>query len=409
MPIYQYKGRNQQGELITGQLEAVSSSETATHLMNTGITPIDIHEQQQQQPNVLDNLKLSLFNPPPDITELLMFSRQMATLLKAGISILPALRGLQIHMTHAGMATALGEIADDLESGHSLAASMQKHPRIFSNLFSSMVNVGENTGQLDQAFLQIHQYLEIDKETHDRIKEAIRYPIFVLIAMAIAVAVINLFVIPAFATVFASFGSELPWATKILMTTSEFSINYWQYIAVAIIAAVFASKNYLKTEKGQYQWDHYKLKIPLVGDIIKRATLARFSRAFSMAFRAGVPITQTLIIVSRAVDNTFIEKRVLSMRDGLEHGESLTQTAIASNLFTPLVLQMISVGEDTGAVDDMLDEVANFYEREVDYDTKQLSSAIEPIMIVVIGVMVLILALGVFLPMWDLAGAAFGR
>jgi MSHA biogenesis protein MshG len=409
MPIYQYKGRNQQGELITGQLDAVSSSETATHLINTGITPVDIHEQEQQQPNVLDNFIKSFFNPPPDITELLMFSRQMATLLKAGISILPALRGLQTHMTHAGMAEALGEIADDLESGHSLAASMQNHPRIFSSLFTSMVNVGENTGQLDRAFLQIYHYLEVDKETRDRIKEAIRYPIFVFIAMAIAVAMINLFVIPAFANVFAGFGSGLPWATKILMTTSEFSINYWHYIAVAIIGLLIIIKNYLKTEKGLYQWAHYKLKIPLVGDIIKRATLARFSRAFSMAYRAGVPITQTLVIVSRAVDNTYIEKRILSMRDGLEHGESLTQTAIASNLFTPLVLQMISVGEDTGAVDDMLDEVANFYEREVDYDTKQLSSAIEPIMIVVIGVMVLILALGVFLPMWDLAGAAFGR
>ncbi|OUR64711.1 MSHA biogenesis protein MshG [Methylophaga sp. 42_25_T18] len=409
MPIYEYKGRNPQGEVVKGQLEGTSTSEIASHLMNTGITPIDIHELVVQQTDALQNLQQALFNRAPDINELLMFSRQMATLLKAGISILPALRGLTSHMTHAGMANALEDIANDLESGHTLAASMQQHPRIFSTLFASMVNVGENTGQLDQAFLQIHQYLEIDKETKDRIKAATRYPIFVFIAMAIAMGVINLFVIPAFASVFAGFGSDLPWATKILMTTSEFSINYWHYILVALVILIVSGKHYLNSEKGQYQWDRYKLKIPLVGSIIERATLSRFARAFSMAFRAGVPITQTLVIVSRAVDNTFIEKRILSMRDGLEHGESLTQTAIASNLFTPLVLQMISVGEDTGAVDDMLDEVANFYEREVDYDTKQLSSAIEPIMIAVIGVMVLILALGVFLPMWDLAGAAFGR
>lgn len=409
MPIYEYKGRNQQGEAVNGQFEASTSSETATHLMNTGITPIDIHELAAEQEKPLSSLKRSLLNRTPDINELLMFSRQMATLLKAGISILPALRGLRAHMTHVGMGEALEDIANDLESGHSLAASMQQHPHIFSSLFASMVNVGENTGRLDEAFLQIHQYLEVDKETRERIKAAIRYPIFVFIAMAIAVAVINLFVIPAFANVFASFGSDLPWATQILMSTSEFSINYWQVILLTMIGMAVVVKNYLKTDKGKYQWDRYKLRIPLVGDIIKRATLSRFARAFSMAFRAGVPITQTLVIVSKAVDNTFIEKRILSMRDGLEHGESLTQTAVASNLFTPLVLQMISVGEDTGSVDDMLDEVANFYEREVDYDTKQLSSAIEPIMIVVIGVMVLILALGVFLPMWDLAGAAFGR
>ena len=409
MPIYEYKGRNQQGEAINGQFEAASSSETATHLTNIGITPIDIIELKTPQSNDLESYTQSLFTRPPDINVLLMFSRQMATLLKAGIAILPALRGLKSHMTHAGMAIALEEVAIDLESGRSLASAMQQHPDIFSSLFVSMVNIGENTGQLDQAFLQIHQYLEIDKETRDRIKTAIRYPIFVFVAMAIAVAIINLFVIPAFASVFASFGSELPWATKILMATSEFTINYWHFIVIGIIASVVAGKNYLKTDQGQYQWGRYKLRIPLVGGIIERATLSRFSRAFSMAFRAGVPITQTLVIVSKAVDNSFIEQRILAMRDGLEHGESLTQTAIASKLFTPLVLQMISVGEDTGAVDDMLDEVANFYEREVDYDTKQLSSAIEPIMIAVIGVMVLILALGVFLPMWDLAGAAFGR
>ncbi len=409
MPIYEYKGRNPQGEVVNGQLEGTSSSEIATHLINTGITPVDIHELVTKQTDALQNLKHSLFNRAPDINELLMFSRQMATLLKAGISILPALRGLKTHMTHAGMADALEKIANDLESGHSLAAAMQQHPHIFSTLFTSMVNVGENTGQLDRAFLQIHQYLEIDKETRDRIKAAIRYPIFVFISMAIAVGVINLFVIPAFANVFAGFGSDLPWATKILMTTSEFSINYWHYILIGLVVLSIAGKHYLKSEKGQYKWDHYKLKIPLVGSIIEWATLSRFARAFSMAFRAGVPITQTLVIVSRAVDNTFIEQRILSMREGLEHGESLTQTAIASNLFTPLVLQMISVGEDTGSVDDLLDEVATFYEREVDYDTKQLSSAIEPIMIAVIGVMVLVLALGVFLPMWDLAGAAFGQ
>lgn len=409
MPTFEYKGRNQQGEAITGKFEANSSSETANHLINIGITPIDIAEIKPQQPDIIETLTQSLFNKPPDINDLIMFSRQMATLLKAGIPILSALKGLTTHMTHKGMAAALHAISADLESGRSMAGSMQKYPRIFTPLFASMVNIGENTGQLDRAFQHIYQYLEIDKETNDRIKAAIRYPIFVLVAMAIAIGIINLFVIPAFAKVFAGFGSELPWATKILMATSEFSVNYWHLILMVLVIAAISLRSYLRTDKGCYQWDKYKLQLPLIGSIIERATLARFSRAFSMAFRAGVPITQILVIVSRAVDNSFIERRVLDMRSGLEHGESLTQTAAASHMFTPLVLQMISVGEDTGSVDDMLDEVANFYEREVDYDTKKLSSAIEPIMITVIGIMVLILALGVFLPMWDLGGAAMGR
>lgn len=409
MPLYQYTGRNQQGEMVTGELEATTTSDTASHLINIGITPVEIHLKDSEKIDILENLKTTLFSQPPDINELIMFSRQMATLLKAGISILPALHGLKSHMTNISLANAIDDVASDLEGGRSLAGSLQKFPDIFPSLFISMVNVGENTGLLDQSFRQIHKYLEIDKETQDRIKAAMRYPMFVIIAMVIAMIIINIFVIPSFSQVFANFGSELPWATQLLMSTSSFTVNYWKFLLMVLVVGLMILKRYVQTDTGQYQWDRYKLKIPLIGSIIERATLARFSRAFAMAFRAGVPITQTLAIVGQAVDNSYIEKRVLSMRDGLEHGESLTQTAIASSLFTPLVIQMISVGEETGAVDDMLDEVANFYEREVDYDTKRLSSAIEPILITVIGIMVLILALGVFMPMWDLSGAALGH
>lgn len=409
MTTFQYKGRNAKGESVSGELEADSNNDAASHLINIGITPITINETAAEADDLLEKVQDVFNNRKPDANELIMFSRQMHTLLKAGISILPTLQGLKAHMNNKGMKRAIGDIATDLEAGRSLAGSMQKHPHIFSTLFISMINVGENTGQLDLAFQHIYKYLEIDKETKDRVKEALRYPSFVIVAMTLAVGIINLFVIPQFAKVFAGFNAELPWATKTLMSTSQFTVDYWQYILLAIAAITIGVRAYLKTEQGLYKWDRYKLHIPLVGNIINRATLARFSRAFSMAFRAGVPITQTLVIVSKAVDNTFIEQRVLSMRDGLEHGESLTQTAIASDLFTPLVLQMISVGDKTGSVDVMLDEVADFYEREVEYDTKKLSSAIEPIMITAIGIMVLILALGVFLPMWDLGSVAMAR
>jgi MSHA biogenesis protein MshG len=206
--------------------------------------------------------------------------------------------------------------------------------------------------------------------------------------------------------VFESFGSELPLATKLLMSSSQFAVNYWQYLIGAIFVGILGVKHYLKTQEGLFIWHRYKLQIPILGKIIEKATLARFSRSFAMSAKAGVPITQILLIVSQAVDNKYMEKKILNMRSGLEHGESLTQTANNSKLFTPLVMQMIAVGEESGAVDEMLDEVATFYEKEVDYDTKQLSSAIEPIMITVIGFIVLTLALGVFLPMWDLSSAA---
>lgn len=406
MSLFQYKGRNPKGEPVKGELEANSTSDVANHLINIGLTPIEINKAKTEEENALDQIRDALESKVPEPTELIMFSRQMSTLLKAGISILPTLRGLRTHMTHKGLRTAVGEISSDLEAGRSLSGSMQNYPHLFSNLFISMISVGENTGRLDQAFYQIYKYLEIDKETKDRIKEALRYPSMVIIAMAIAMAIINLFVIPQFVAIFEGFNAELPWATKILIATSKFTVNYWHLIVLGLVVTFMLIRAYVKTEKGKYQWDRRKLKMPLIGTIINRATLARFSRSFSMTFRAGVPITQTLVIVSKAVDNSFIEQRVLSMRTGLEHGESLTQTAIASELFTPLVLQMIAVGDESGSVDDMLDEIAHFYEREVEYDTKKLSSAIEPILLAFIGAMVLVLALGVFLPMWDLGRAA---
>jgi MSHA biogenesis protein MshG len=409
MPLFHYKGRNKAGDIVTGEFEAESTDQTASHLINIGISPVNIDPVEDKKDDVLAVLKSLNIEKKPQINDLIMFSRQMATLLNAGIAILPALNGLKAHMEHAGLSAALGDLASDLENGRALAGSMQNFPNIFPPLFTSMINVGENTGQLGPAFAQISQYLEVDRETQDQIKTATRYPTFVMIALVIAMVIINLFVIPSFTSVFAGFGSELPWATQLLIATSDFTVNYWHLILLAAIVNIMGLNAYLKTEDGKYKWDRFKLRLPLVGTIIERATLARFSRAFSMAFRAGVPITQTLTIVSKAVDNSYLERQIMSMRDGLEHGESLTQTAIASGLFTPLVLQMISVGEETGAVDDMLDEVANFYEREVEFDTKKLSSAIEPIMITVIGVIVLILALGIFLPMWDLGGAAMGR
>lgn len=410
MPLFQYTGRNKAGDVITGEFEAPSSNETANHLINSGITPINIEAADtENKDDAMAVLKGLQVEKKVQLNDLIMFSRQMATLLKAGISILPALNGLKTHMEHPALSAAIEELANDLENGRTLSGSMQRFPKVFPPLFVSMVNVGENTGQLDKAFFQIHQYLEVDKETQDQIKSAMRYPTFVIIALVIAMVIINLFVIPSFDSVFAGFGSELPWATKILMATSNFTVNYWQLLIVFSFVSFAGVKAYINTEVGRYKWDKLKLGLPLVGSIVERATLARFSRAFSMASKAGVPITQTLAIVGRAVDNSYLEKRILAMREGLEHGESFTQTAIASNLFTPLVLQMISVGEDTGAVDEMLDEVATFYEREVEFDTRKLSSAIEPIMITVIGVIVLILALGIFLPMWDLGGAAMGR
>ena len=187
------------------------------------------------------------------------------------------------------------------------------------------------------------------------------------------------------------------------MGTSDFFVEWWPLLLVTIICAFIGAKAYVQTENGRYQWDRYKLKIPLAGDIIFRSTLARFSRSFSMGLKSGVPLIQSLVVVSRSVGNEYVSDKIIGMREGIERGESLTRTAGLTKMFTPLVIQMLSVGEETGKVDDMMEEVADYYDREVDYDIKNLSASIEPILIVAIGIMVLILALGVFLPLWDMS------
>jgi len=402
MPGFFYKGRGSGGALVEGEIEAGSMSAVAAQLTNVGVIPIDIREKKAA--NEFGASIMAYINTKaPDLDDLILFSRQMYTLMKAGVPMVRSFTGLIQSTRNVQMVKAQKDILSNIESGRDLSGSMGRYSNIFSSLYISMINIGENTGRLEESFFRIAQYLEREKETRERIKAALRYPIIVVVAIAIAIAIINIWVIPAFAGLFAKAGVELPWQTRLLMGTSAFFVAWWPLMLSAIVGGIIGFKLYIKSERGRYVWDRFKIKIPLVGDIIRRATLARFARAFSMALTSGVPLIQALTVVSRAVDNEYIGEHVLNMRTGIERGEAITRTATQSRMFTPLVLQMMAVGEETGQVDDMMTEVADFYEREVDYDIKNLSAAIEPILIVAIGVMVLILALGVFLPLWDMA------
>lgn len=405
MPTFQYTGRNKQGQAVNGSLEANSSDAAATQLLNTGITPLNIEQNQAKEKSTSLNFDFSK-NKKPTLDDLVLFSRQMYTLMRAGVPIIRAITGLADTTRNQVLQQALQNVRQEIEGGHELSTALAQHPDIFSHLFISMVQVGENTGNLDEVFLQISSYLDREKNTRDQIKAAMRYPSFVILAITIAMFIINMFVIPTFAKVFAGFNAELPLPTQILISISNFTVNYWYIIFGSLLIAYFSFRHYIKTDKGHWQWDRFITRVPIIGSIILRATLSRFARSFSMALSAGVPLVTGLALVSRAVDNVYIGEHIADMRTGIERGDTLTRTAAATEMFTPLIIQMLTVGEETGNVDDMLVEVADFYDREVDYDVKNLTSAIEPILIIFIGIMVLVLALGVFLPMWDLAGAA---
>jgi len=272
-----------------------------------------------------------------------------------------------------------------------------------------MIRVGEMTGRLDLIFMRLFEHLAFEKDMRAKIKAALRYPTFVVIALAAALVVINIMVIPAFAKVFNAFHTELPLMTRILIGFSNFCIDYWWAMLGGMIALVLGLRAFVGTPGGKLFWHQYKLRLPIVGSTINKATLARFSRAFSLALSSGLPVIQAFGVVSQVVDNAWMAVKLEQMRRGVERGESILRTAAAARIFTPIVLQMIAVGEESGSVDELLLEVAQMYEREVNYELDNLSARIEPILIVCLGVMVLVLALGIFLPIWDLSSAMLGK
>lgn len=408
MPVFSYKGRSSRGDMVQGSLEGADSSVIADQLINTGITPIEIKisrnsASKSDEPSWWKKLSQDKSVEP---IEVMLFSRQMYTLLKAGVPIMRALAGLQESTQNQLFAIMIQDLRESLDSGRELSTAMRRHPKVFSHFYVSMVQVGEMTGMLDQTFLRLYEHLEFEKEMSERIKSALRYPTFVVIAMAIALVIVNLFVIPAFAKVFEGFHTELPLMTKVLLGFSHFMLASWPILLAALIGAVVGFRSWVKTVDGRYKWDRYKFELPIAGPIIKKATLARFARSLALSFKSGIPIVQALNTVGMVVDNEYMRSKVEQMRDGVERGESILRTAHATGVFNPTVMQMIAVGEETGDMDGLMFEVAGMYERDVEYEVKNLSAQIEPVMIVGLGAMVLVLALGIFLPMWDLGKAA---
>ncbi|KFC65159.1 type II secretion system F family protein [Massilia sp. LC238] len=408
MPYFSYKARNAAGELLQGILEGADSGAVADQLFGSGATPIEINPSRKgpASKDGGEGWLARLQEKKVTSMDVQLFSRQIYTLLKSGVPIMRGLAGLQESSINKSFGRVIKDLRESLDSGRELSSAMTRHPKVFNTFYLSMVRVGEMTGRLEEVFLRLFDHLEFDRDMRERVKTAMRYPTFVVIAMAIAMVIVNVFVIPQFAAVFKSFNAELPLMTRILLSTSNFTVAYWPAMAAMLGGAVFGFKAWVATPNGRLAWDKHKLRLPIAGKIIHKATMARFARSFALSTRSGVPIVQALTVVAQTADNAYLSSRIEGMRDGVERGESILRTSIAANVFTPIVLQMIAVGEESGSLDDLMDEIAQMYEREVDYELKTLSSQIEPILITFLGVMVLILALGIFLPIWDLGKAA---
>jgi MSHA biogenesis protein MshG len=404
---FSYKGRASDGRLVNGRAAGESVDQVAQRLIATGVIPLEIAALGVVAGSLdFEKLGRRLGLGRVTITDLVMFSRQMYTITRAGIPLLRGLRGMIASTHNAILHEALEDILESLEGGRDLAASFARHPQIFPTLYVSIVGVGEATGTLDKSFQRLTEYLTQEQKMHDSVKGAVRYPIIVMITIALAVAFLSTFVIPKFAPVFAQLKGDLPLPTRMLLGSSTLVREYWMYSIGVVAACVFGVRRYLATVDGRYKWDRFKLRIPVMGKLMYEAMLSRLNRSMAISLAAGMPMTQTLAVIARSSGNVFVSEKIRLLASSVERGESLHRSATASGMFSPLVLQMIAIGEETGALPELLDEAAGYYEREVDHAVKNLSSSIEPILIVVVGGMVLVLALGIFMPLWEVISKA---
>ena len=407
MPSFAYTARNAGGEKVNGVADALTAAALADQLAGLGIVALDIQPAAAPGPGA--DLMRRLRERPPGHLEVMLFSRQIHTLLRSGVPIMRALGGLQESAQSPDMKRVIKDVRESLDTGRELSASLARQPDAFSPFYLAMVRVGELTGRLEEVFLRLFQHMEFEREVREKVKSALRYPSFVVAVMALAITVVNLWVIPAFAKVYRGMDAQLPVLTEALIGFSDFMVANWLLLLLGAVGAAALARWWVSTPGGRLAWHRLKLRLPVAGRIVRKATLARFARSFALAARSGVPIVQALTVVAQTVDNDYIAGRIAAMREGVERGESVLRSAVASGVFTPVVLQMVAVGEESGALDDMMDEIGQMYQREVEYELKGLSAQIEPILILCLGVLVLILALGIFLPIWDLGSVALGK
>lgn len=400
MPVYEYTGRSADGMLVSGVQEAADLDALGSALILSQITPIEIKKKSAAASGAIH---LAFFDEKITSLDVMLFSRQMYTLLKAGIPIMRALNGIQTSVGNKQLAKVIGQLRIALDAGRELSVALAEHPKVFDNFYISMIRVGETTGNLDNIFLRLFHHIEFERFMRGQIKSALRYPMFVMTAMAVAIIVINVMVIPQFEKVFASLHTDLPLITQILIAFSNLIRTYWPLLLAALAGAIWAFRSFVSSSIGRAKWDRVKMRIPIAGKIIFKGTMARFARSFALSTRSGLPILSALRLVAQTVENEYISSKVLGMSAGIERGETILRTATQTGVFNSLVLQMIAIGEESGSLDELMQEIADMYQSDVEYDVKTLGAQIEPILIIFLGVLVLILALGVFLPIWDMS------
>ncbi|MFH1390165.1 MAG: type II secretion system F family protein [Candidatus Margulisiibacteriota bacterium] len=398
---YRYSARDHLGVQVAGQIAAENEKQAARLLEGQGLTPISIIDPHAVDLGAQIETLFSSFQKIRT-DDMIALTRQLASVIDAGIPLLEGLEAVSEQIVRPKLKLALQRVRKQIEGGDTFSEALARDKGVFSPLMINMVRAGERAGILPDVLDRISNLLEKDAETLDKIKAATRYPLIVLITLSVAFVVINVGIIPKFADFFASFKLELPWATKLLVLSNKFIMAYWPFVMIGVILASFGFNRILATEKGRYQWDKLMLTVPVFGPLFIKIYLSRFARTFSAMLAAGVPILEGLAIVAATVGNVVITKVIMEVRDQVNQGKSLTEPMKNSHLFPPIVTSMIAIGEKSGTLEKMLNKMADYFDREVNYTITNLTPLLEPILIFGLAGLLLIFALGIFLPMWDI-------
>ena len=407
MPQYAYRARDRDGRLRAGQRFSNTIDDLSAELIKEGIYPIKISLYQEER-TFLHKLRNWMQGEALHLEELAIFSRQMQLLHQASVPMVTALKQLANYTRSNRLSFALKGVIEHLEMGQSLSTAMQYYPDTFSPLIVNIVQIGENTGHLSEAFAHLHQYIAFEVSSRKQIKAAFRYPMLIGISIIFAILILNLFVIPTFAGFYQNIDVPLPWQTRILINVSNFFVNYIAYIIVLTIAGIFLLFRYIRTPSGRVRWDRFLLRIPFMGRLIGRTILVRFSQALAIVINSGVSVPQGLILVKQLLANQYINSQISLMQEAIERGQAFTQSITNIELFSPLELQIIAVGEKNGELGPALSYIGNFHTHEIEFELKRINDLIGPIMVAAISILILIIALGVYLPIWNMINLVRG-
>ncbi len=395
MPHFQFRAINDNGQYIEDVIEASSTASVAEKLDSWGYVPLKIKETKEGSSRLFGSKE------KVKVDDVVLFTRQLHTLLKAGVPLLASLEALMDQGTNVTFRDIVQDIYLTIEGGNSFSEALSKHPAVFPKLYVSSIKAGELSGQLDDVLGRMAEVLEHEKNTRDKLKSAMRYPIIVVIALVIAFVVLIVLVVPRFAAMFTQLGAQLPLPTRMLIATSKFLQHDLHFISLGLFLFYYGFKRYIKTSKGRLWWDTQILKLPIFGDLLMKNALSRFSKMFETLNRSGLPILQTLDIVAETVGNEKIGEEVRKISEGVQRGEGIARPMKRSKIFPTLVVRMVAIGEQSGSMEEMLSTISNHYDLEVDYAIKNMTSMIEPMLTVVLGAFILFLALSIFLPMWN--------